>query len=134
LKLQKRQYGIIEKNNRLLLERLAETMQKTRLDNFNKDATRYKRSLADTGKRAELAKITAENYRLLKKIQEIEPTYNSAKWEEDNKRKELYLRNMTEFPDQYQTGYGGSDADFENEIMGSRPISTRGGRIRPLTM
>lgn len=130
----KREYAIIEKNNRLLLERLAECMQKTRLDNKNVSATKFKRSLGDTGKRLELAKITAENFRLLKKIQEIEPTYNIAQWEEDNKRKERYLRNMTEFPEQYESGYRGEDANFNTEIMGSRPISTRSGRIRPLTM
>lgn len=131
---QKRQYAIIEKNNRLLLERLAETMQKKRIDNENKNATRYKRSLGDTGKRMELTKITAENYRLLKKIQEIEPTYNITKWEEDNRRREQYLKNMTEFPDQYATGYYGTEGDMCGELTGSRPISTRSGRIRPLTM
>jgi len=130
----KRQYQVIEKNNRLLLERLAECMQKKRIDNENVSASKFKRSLADTGKRIELAKITAENYRLLKKIQDIEPTYNIAKWEEDNRRKEQYLRNMTEFPDQYASGYRGEDADLSAELNGSRPISSRTGRIRPLTM
>lgn len=130
----KREYAIIEKNNRLLLERLAECMQKKRIDNENVAARKFKRSLADTGKRQELAKITAENYRLLKKIQEIEPTYHIAQWEEDNRRREAYLRNMTEFPERYASGYRGEDADFNTELMGSRPISTRSGRIRPLTM
>ena len=109
-------------------------MQKKRIDNENKSARRFRRSLADTGKRRELEKITTENYRLLKKIQDIEPTYSIEKWEEDNKRKEMYLRNMTEFPDQYASGYSGEDADFSRELIGSRPISSRGGRIRPLTM
>lgn len=130
----KRQYAVIERNNRLLLERLAECMMKKRIDNENTSASKFKRSLGDTGKRQELAKITAENYRLLKKIQDIEPTYNIAKWEDDSRQREIYLRNMTEFPQQYESGYMGQDADFSAELTGSRPISSRTGRIRPLTM
>lgn len=108
-------------------------MQAKRIDNEN-SSLKFKKSLGDTHKKEELARITAENFRLLKKIQQIEPTYNSAQWEEENRRREMYLRNMTEFPDQYATGGYGVDADLGREIMGSRPLSTRSGRIRPLSI
>jgi hypothetical protein len=107
-------------------------MMKKRIDNENDSQNKFKKSLGETGKRKELAKITAENYRLLKKIQDIEPTYNIAQWEEDNRKRVQYLRNITEFPDQY----GGGDAADQvgYEITGSRPLSTRNGRIRPLSI
>jgi hypothetical protein len=114
------------------LERLADVMQKKRIDNENK-TSHLKKSLGDDFKREQLTKITAENYRLLKKIQNVEPTYNSAKWEEEAKLREAYIRNISEFPDQYKDRKQ-PDYDIGQEIMASRPISTRGGRIRPLSI
>jgi hypothetical protein len=136
----RRQYATIERDNQLLLGRLADVMQKKRIDNEN-TTRHYKKSLGDDFKRDQLSKITAENYRLLKKIQDVEPTYDASKWEEDSKRRVSYLKNMSEFPEQYNASRGREveisyeetrvHRNVETAHGDSRPRTTRNGSIRP---
>jgi E3 ubiquitin-protein ligase TRIP12 len=51
-------------------------------------------------RRLELQRITQENQRLLKRIQETEPCYNHLEWEEDARKREQYIANMSEFAEQ----------------------------------
>ena len=48
-------------------------------------------------RRLELQRITQENQRLLKRIQETEPCYNHLEWEEDARKREVIMANMSEF-------------------------------------
>lgn len=48
-------------------------------------------------RRLELQRITQENQRLLKRIQETEPAYNHLEWEEDAKKRAAIIANMSEF-------------------------------------
>ena len=48
-------------------------------------------------RRLELQRITQENQRLLKRIQETEPCYNHLEWEEDARKREVIIANMSEF-------------------------------------
>lgn len=59
--LQHRAYAKIEKENRLLLERLSKAMQEKNIDNVNVKASRFRRSLMQTQRKLELQRITQEN-------------------------------------------------------------------------
>lgn len=89
-----RQYAAIEFDNRLVLERLAKVMQHKSIDN---DAPRSKSIGRQQARRLELQRITQENQRLLKRIQETEPIYNHLEWEEDAKKRATIMANMSEF-------------------------------------
>mmetsp|Transcript_12507 Transcript_12507/g.12925 ORF Transcript_12507/g.12925 Transcript_12507/m.12925 type:complete len:192 (+) Transcript_12507:56-631(+) len=92
----RRQYAAIELDNRLILERLAKVMQHKTIDNDPPHAKAIGRQQA---RRLELQRVTQENQRLLKRIQETEPCYNHLKWEEEAKKRAIYIRNMSEFQD-----------------------------------
>lgn len=79
-----------------MLERLAKIMQHKTIDNDNKH-TKFGKSLMQTSRRMELQRITQENQRLLKRIQEADPVYNHLDWEEEAKRRTLYMKNMSDF-------------------------------------
>ena len=49
-----------------------------------------------------MQKITEENQRLLRRIQEVPPAYNHLDWEEDYKRKEVIKRSMSLYPEYYK--------------------------------
>lgn len=89
-----RQHALIEFDNRLVLERLAKVMQVKSIDN---DAPRSKSIGRQQARRLELQRITQENQRLLRRIQETEPCYNHLEWEEDSKKRAVIMANMSEF-------------------------------------
>jgi len=140
----RRQYAEIDRENRLLLERLAKIMQQKTIDNEN-DALKYKKSLSQTTRRQELERITDENQRLLRRIQEAEPCYNHLKWEEAAQTREVYLRNMTEFPDTFEENRrklmaslakdttGRNSADSLEAGAGEDRALKRHGLLRPLS-
>jgi hypothetical protein len=92
----RRRYESIELDNRLMLERLAKIMQKKTIDNENK-AAKFGKSLMQTHRKLELQRITQENQRLLRRIQETEPCYNHLAWEDDAKKRSIYMKNMSEY-------------------------------------
>lgn len=94
----RRQYAAIELDNRLILERLAKVMQQKTIDNENR--VKMGKSLTQTHRKLELQRITQENQRLLRRIQETEPCYNHLDWEEDFKRRQQYISNMSEYAEQ----------------------------------
>ena len=59
----------------------------------------FKKKLGLTKKRLEMQKLTEENQRLLKRIQEVPPAYNHLKWEEDARANREIMRNMTLYPE-----------------------------------
>mmetsp|Transcript_22132 Transcript_22132/g.32227 ORF Transcript_22132/g.32227 Transcript_22132/m.32227 type:complete len:202 (-) Transcript_22132:268-873(-) len=95
-----RHYASIEYDNQLMLQRLARVVQKKTIDN---DRPRMKAIGTEQAKRAEFRRITHENKLMLKRIEETTPVYNHKKWEEDAKKREYYIANMTEFPENYST-------------------------------
>jgi hypothetical protein len=116
----------------MLLERLAEVMER-RAPEEPGSQDKYRKS-SESAQRLRLARITEENYRLLRKIQEAEPTYSHAEWQEHNKKREMYLRNLSEFPDQYGPrpgGAEGSPSSSGGEAEGSRGKRSPSGFGRP---
>ncbi len=90
-------------DNRLMLERLAKVVQQKSIDNeIHKSVAmhaEFKRKLGLTKKRLEMQKITEENKRLLKRIQEVPPAYNHVEWEDDARRKQEIMENMLLYPE-----------------------------------
>lgn len=101
----RREYALIEQNNKLLLERLAKIVQTKTIDNvMSVDTQKHhelKRRLGLLKKRDQMQRITADNQRLLKRIQETTPAYNHLEWEQDAKRLETFKRTMSLYPEYY---------------------------------
>ena len=91
-------FATIEKENRILLEKMSSIMQKSWIDNDGESLPKP-RSLQKTQRKFELQRITRENDFILKRIQQREPTYSAAEWERDRKVNERYVRNIVEYTD-----------------------------------
>jgi hypothetical protein len=87
------------------LERLATIVQAKTIDNQIDESTSshaiFKKEMAKTKKRLEMTKITDENQRMLRRIQEVPPAYNHVEWEEHAKANERHKRSMTLYPEYY---------------------------------
>lgn len=90
-------YAEIERENRILLEKMSFIMQNESLDNKNQ-AVGYSHSLNKEQRKRELQKITSENQAILRRIQMREPTYDRIQWEEDARKNQQYAQNIREFP------------------------------------
>ena len=101
-----REFANIEFDNKLLLERLAKVVQQKTIDNeIHKSVAmhaQFKKKLGLTKKRLEMQKLTEENQRLLKRIQEVPPAYNHLEWEEEAKQRDIVKRNMAPHPEFYE--------------------------------
>lgn len=89
-----------------MLERLAKAVQNKSIDNeIHKSVemhARFKKKLLMSKKRYEMQKLTEENQRMLKRIQEVPPAYSHLEWEEDARRKEHIKRCMALYPEYYE--------------------------------
>ena len=115
--LKRRHFLAIEFDNKLLLERLAKIVQKTSLDNQVHHSVemhqKFKDKMRVTKKRVQMTKITDENQRLLRRIQEVPPAYNHLEWEEEAKEREHIIRTMALYPEYYER----LDKEKERERM-----------------
>lgn len=102
-------------------------MQVKTIDNENHSVKAIGRSQS---RRLELQRITQENQRLLRRIQETEPCYNHLEWEEDAKRREQYIRNMSEYAEQNMKIPPNSPPKFEKSTSNSE--LKRHGQLSPL--
>lgn len=102
----RREYLAIEYDNKLMLERLAKAVQTKGIDNeIHKSVEfhqQFKKKLSLATKREKMAKLTRENQKLLKSIQQVSPAYNHIEWEEDAKRHDLIKRTMALYPEYYE--------------------------------
>lgn len=89
-------YAQIEHENRLLLARMTEIMQKSTVDNRS-EAWKHGRSLNLGSRKRQLAKIAQENEKILERIRNVKPSYNHLKWEEEAMEAEKLVESITEF-------------------------------------
>lgn len=89
-------YAEIERDNRLLLEKMSFIMSHSSLDNENQ--VQYAHSLNREQRKRELHRITRENQSILSRIQAAEPTYNASAWVEHEKQHNEYMKNICELP------------------------------------
>lgn len=80
----------IERENRMILDRIGNAMQGKRIDNERPSITL--KSLSETHRRIELENVTAENARMLHRIQNVDPVYNRMEWLRDCGEKDKILR------------------------------------------
>jgi len=58
---------------------------------------KFGHSMNRTGRKVELQRITAENQKILRRLQTVQPVYSHWKWEEDRIKSEKYLETISEF-------------------------------------
>lgn len=89
-----------------MLERLAKVVQTKSIDNEIHQSVemhaKFKKKIGMTRKRIEMQKITVENQRILKRIQEVPPAYNHLEWEEEAKKHDEIKRCMALYPEYYE--------------------------------
>ena len=88
-------YSAIERENRILLQKMAQILRTNKtMDTINQ----YKaRSLNREARRRELIRITHENQGILRRIQASEATYNHVEWEEDRRKMERRIDNISHY-------------------------------------
>ncbi|XP_028904139.1 uncharacterized protein CFAP97D2 [Ornithorhynchus anatinus] len=96
LKLEEERLSVIERDNGLLLEKMACIMRSGgRIDNHNN----YKcRSLNREKREREISRVSKENQALLQRIMKREPQYQVKKWQEDWQVLERYKNNIRRYP------------------------------------
>ena len=112
----------------MMLERLAKIMQQKTIDNDNKHM-KFGKSLIHASRRLELQRITEENQRLLKRIQETDPIYNHLQWEEEAKQRTMYIKNMSDF--EYKPPVRTTTKLTRNKSAVSRKLEPIASRARP---
>ena len=90
-------YAQIERDNRLLLEKMSYIMRHQSMD-IREDTGEYSQSLNRERRKRELQRITRENQNILGRIQATEPTYDHLAWAEHEKQHEDYMKNICELP------------------------------------
>lgn len=88
---------------------------------------RFKKKLGMTKKRVAMQRLTEENQRILRRIQEVPPAYNHLEWEEDAKRKEHIKRCMALYPEFYER------QDKEKERRKSAELTQYKSQSAPLS-
>ncbi|GLD94472.1 hypothetical protein PINS_up003083 [Pythium insidiosum] len=106
--LKEERYAEIERENRILLEKMSHIMQSETLDNKNQSLA-YSHSLNKEQRKRELQKITAENQAILRRIQMREPTYDHLQWAEEAKQNDKYALNIREYPEDRERRLGSSE-------------------------
>jgi hypothetical protein len=91
-------YAKIERENRLLLEKMSAIMQGNHGIDNKCTSQQYSKSMNKPFRKKQLQKITQENQAILRRIQTREPTYNHMQWEEERRVNEQLMRNICEHP------------------------------------
>jgi E3 ubiquitin-protein ligase TRIP12 len=90
-------FADIERENRMLLEKMSYIIaKKGGVDNKN-DSMQYGRSLNKDRRKRELQKITKQNQTILSRIQESQPTYDHLTWAEEARINHQHMVNVCEF-------------------------------------
>ncbi|CAG9312223.1 unnamed protein product [Blepharisma stoltei] len=127
-------YTEIERENRILLEKMSQIMQ----GKGSRSESRNKKSLNQEKRRRDLVQITIENHAMLKRLQDKQPSYNVHRWEEERKQVEKRLLNICEYP--YRLGATedlrgirkfSQDGRGSNISTGSRPVISANSRKGP---
>mmetsp|Transcript_27786 Transcript_27786/g.55539 ORF Transcript_27786/g.55539 Transcript_27786/m.55539 type:complete len:184 (-) Transcript_27786:66-617(-) len=125
-KMMEERFATIERENRILLEKMSYIMQHNTLDNVNSTA-QYSRSLNKDARKRELQRITQENQAILRRIQQSEPNYDHMTWLEEARRNEEYAKNISEFRE-LQASRPASRLQTSNSTLSRRSSKSRSRR------
>lgn len=96
MQLEEERLATIERDNRILLEKMAFIMRTTgRIDNYNNYEAK---SLNREKRQRELLRITAENQEMLRRILMRQPLYDHKKWEQDWEENLQFIDNISHYP------------------------------------
>ena len=95
--MQEERYTLIERENRMLLEKMSWIMQHNSIDMHNK-SRQFCKSLNYPHRVTRLKKINEKNKDLLNRIKKTKPYYDTSKWEQERKVMEHHLEHMGEYP------------------------------------
>lgn len=89
-------YRAIDRENRILLEKMSNTMKQQ--SHNTPRAKSAPQSLNKDARKAELVRITKDNFGILKRIQQAQPVVNHIALEEEYRKSFGHLKNATEYP------------------------------------
>lgn len=90
-------YMEIDRENQVLLRKMSDAMKKP--NSYIQEPPECRpTSLNRQGRKKELLRITQENQRMLRAIQNVQPAYSHKRWEEDFRRSEVLLKNCSAYP------------------------------------
>ena len=95
--LMEERFAEIERDNRLLLEKMSYIMRHQSMD-IREDTGEYSQSLNRERRKRELQRITRENQKILARIQAAEPTYDHLEWAEHERNHEETMKRLCELP------------------------------------
>ncbi|XP_055958063.1 LOW QUALITY PROTEIN: uncharacterized protein CFAP97D2 [Patella vulgata] len=89
----------IERDNRILLEKMAYIMRtRGRVD--NKNNYEYQ-SLNREKRQRELLRVAKDNQEILRRITSRQPEYSAKKWDQDWKKNQAFMNNISSFPEEW---------------------------------
>ena len=106
MQMQEDRYAQIEHENRLLLSKMSDIMQKGSIDNVS-EAWQYGHSLNRLNRKKELQRITEANQHILRRIQGVTPYYNHWEWEEEAIKAEKLAAQLSVFKPRASVRSGG---------------------------
>eukprot|EP00359_Climacostomum_virens_P004283 CAMPEP_0204913512 /NCGR_PEP_ID=MMETSP1397-20131031/11347_1 /ASSEMBLY_ACC=CAM_ASM_000891 /TAXON_ID=49980 /ORGANISM="Climacostomum Climacostomum virens, Strain Stock W-24" /LENGTH=266 /DNA_ID=CAMNT_0052084751 /DNA_START=575 /DNA_END=1371 /DNA_ORIENTATION=- len=119
-RLQEERYTEIERENRILLEKMISKPQPA------VNLSRPPKSLNSVVRRREAEKIAKENAAIAKRLKERKPNYSFFKWEAERAEVESRIKNICEYP--YKPGEGIP----KSNSMRNRNYSERPRRLTPI--
>jgi len=96
LQMEEERLATVERDNRILMERISFVMRRKGADDYNNDY--IPKSLNKTKRQRELLRITHENQAILKRILSKEPHYNHRQWEEEWVTNQRYMTQISKYP------------------------------------
>ncbi|XP_071945121.1 sperm axonemal maintenance protein CFAP97D1-like [Antedon mediterranea] len=120
LQMEEERTAIIERDNRILLEKMCYIMRtRGRVDNYN---DYEQKSLNKTKRQRELLRVTHENQAILKRIFSKEAHYSHLKWEHEWELNKKYMANIAKYPQSYTVYMPWKTNDSSVDRMNNKSI------------
>ncbi|KAH3885835.1 sperm axonemal maintenance protein CFAP97D1-like [Dreissena polymorpha] len=135
IKLKKLQFeaerlATIERDNRILLEKMAHIMRTGGVVD-NKKEDNHPKSLNKIKRQRELLRITHENLAILKRLTTKDPHYNHKKWLLEWQVNQQYLMNISKFPHPWRQEQSQYISDVQRKTTANKRISKKVNNSQP---
>lgn len=131
LQLEEERLATIERDNRILLEKMSHTMRnKGQLDNIN---TAVPKSLSKGRRERELLRITRENMNMLKRIAYKKPAISRETHEKEWRENLVFLDNISSFSDKWYLKNGNRNTSrSQPNLQSERSEDTESEKSKPV--